>query len=62
MQLKRTIGKKTLLLLVLNGILGTGIFFLPAVGAAYSGASSILAWIIMSFIAIIISIYSNMKQ
>ncbi len=57
MQLKQTIGKKTLLMLVINAILGTGIFFLPAVGAAYSGTSSLLAWIIMSIIAILISLY-----
>ncbi len=57
MKLRRTIGKKTLLLLVINSILGTGIFFLPAIGAAYSGTSSILAWIIMSLIAIVISVY-----
>ncbi len=57
MQLKQTIGKKTLLMLVINAILGTGIFFLPAVGAAYSGPASILAWILMSFIAIVISVY-----
>ncbi len=57
MQLKQTIGKKTLLMLVINAILGTGIFFLPAVGAAYSGSASILAWMMMSIIAIVISIY-----
>ncbi|HLC77478.1 MAG TPA: amino acid permease, partial [archaeon] len=57
MQLKQTIGKKTLLMLVVNAILGTGIFFLPAVGAAYSGSASILAWMMMSIIAIVISIY-----
>src|SRR3989338_1686779 len=57
MKLKQTIGKKTLLMLIINAILGTGIFFLPAVGAAYSGSSSILAWIIMSLVAIIISVY-----
>ena len=57
MQLKKSIGQKTLLMLILNAILGTGIFFLPAIGAMHSGASSILAWIIMSFVAILISTY-----
>ncbi len=56
-QLKKSIGKKTLLFLTINALMGTGIFFLPAIAAAYSGAASILAWIIMSFVAIIISFY-----
>lgn len=57
MQLKQTIGKKTLLMLIINAILGTGIFFLPAVGAGISGPASIFAWMIMSIVAIFISIY-----
>ncbi|HLD38912.1 MAG TPA: amino acid permease [archaeon] len=57
MELKKSIGQKTLLLLVINAILGTGIFFLPAIGALYSGAGSIISWIIMSFIAVLISLY-----
>jgi len=57
MRLKQSIGQKTLLMLILNAILGTGIFFLPAIGAAYSGSSSLLAWVIMSLVAIIISVY-----
>ena len=57
MKLKQTIGKKTLLILILNSILGTGIFFLPAVGAAYSGSGSLLAGLAMSVVAIVISLY-----
>src|SRR3989344_7789458 len=57
MQLKKSIGKKTLLILTINAILGTGIFFLPAIGAQYSGTSSIFSWAIMSFVAIAISLY-----
>ncbi len=57
MELKKSIGKKTLLMLTINAILGTGIFFLPAIGALYSGSSSILAWVIMSGFAILISLY-----
>lgn len=57
MRLKQTIGKKTLLMLIINATLGTGIFFLPAVGAAYSGSASLLAWVIMSFVAVVISLY-----
>ncbi len=55
--LRRTIGKKTLLFITVNAILGTGIFFLPAIGAVYAGSASLLSWIIMSFIAIVISLY-----
>ncbi len=56
-QLKKSIGKKTLLFLSINAIMGTSVFFLPAIAAAYSGTASILAWIIMAFAAIIISTY-----
>ncbi|MEM7819522.1 MAG: amino acid permease [Candidatus Aenigmatarchaeota archaeon] len=57
LQLKKTIGRKTLLFLMLNAILGTGIFFLPAIGARYAGPASLISWIIMSLIAILISLY-----
>ncbi len=56
-QLKKEIGFKTLMILTINAILGTGIFFLPALGAMYAGPASILSWIIMSVIAIFISFY-----
>lgn len=56
-KLKQTIGQKTLLMLILNSILGTGIFFLPAVGAGYSGTGSLFSWLVMSVIAVIISLY-----
>jgi APA family basic amino acid/polyamine antiporter/amino acid efflux transporter len=57
LELKKTIGKWALLLITLNAILGTGIFFLPAIGAKYAGPASILSWIIMSIVAIAISMY-----
>jgi len=57
MRLKKAIGKKTLLFIVINSILGTGIFFLPALGALYAGPASILSWIGMSIIAILIACY-----
>jgi len=56
-KLKKTIGKKALLLIAINAILGTGIFFLPAIGAMYAGPASIISWIIMAAIAILISTY-----
>lgn len=57
MELKKSIGKKTLLFLAVNAILDAGIFFVLAIGAFYSGAASILAWIIMAFVAFFISLY-----
>src|SRR3989344_311488 len=56
-QLKESIGKKSLFLLTVNAIIGTGIFFLPALGALYAGPASLLSWVIMSFIAVFISLY-----
>ncbi|MBI2076607.1 MAG: amino acid permease [Candidatus Aenigmarchaeota archaeon] len=56
-QLKRLIGKKTLLILTINSILGSSIFFLPAIAAGYSGPDSIIAWILMAVVAVVISTY-----
>jgi len=55
--LKKEIGFKTLLFLAINGILGTGIFFLPAIGAGVAGPASIISWLIMSLVAIGIAFY-----
>jgi len=44
-----------LLLIVINSIMGTGIYFLPAIGAKYAGPMSIISWVIMSLIAVYIS-------
>ena len=57
MKLKRTIGNKTLLFLTINAIMGTGIFFLPAIGALYAGPASLISWMIMSVLALGISFY-----
>lgn len=57
MKLNQKIGPKTLFLLTINAIIGTGIFFLPALGALYAGPASILSWVIMSVVAIFISLY-----
>ncbi len=54
-ELKREIGYKALLLIVINSIMGTGIFFLPAIGAKIAGPASLIAWLIISVIAIYIS-------
>jgi amino acid transporter/precorrin-6B methylase 2 len=53
-ELKRVLGFPAILLITINSIMGTGIYFLPAAGAKYAGPASILSWIIMSVIAIYI--------
>ncbi|MFP4423821.1 MAG: amino acid permease [Candidatus Woesearchaeota archaeon] len=54
-RLKKSLSFKTLIFLTVNSIMGTGIFFLPAVGAGVMGTSSILAWVILSIISIYIA-------
>ncbi len=56
-KLKEHIGKNTLIFLAINAILGTGIFFLPALGAITAGPASIISWIIMSVIAVFMALY-----
>ncbi|MDD5416674.1 MAG: amino acid permease [Candidatus Aenigmarchaeota archaeon] len=56
-QLKKEIGFKTLLFLTLNSIIGSETFFVPAMAAAGAGPASIISWLIMSVIAIFMSMY-----
>lgn len=56
-ELKRVLGFWTVLSLAIASIMGTGLFFGTAVGASYSGNASILAWIILTAIAVYISTY-----
>lgn len=56
-ELKRTLGFGTVLFLSIASIMGTGMFFGASVGSAISGPASILAWIIMSAVAIYISTF-----
>ena len=53
--LKKVLDYKTILLITINSIMGTGIFFLPAVGARFAGPASIISWAILSVISIYIS-------
>ncbi|MGM5479845.1 MAG: amino acid permease [Nanobdellota archaeon] len=41
-----------ILLISINSIMGTGIYFLPSVGAQKAGLFAIISWIIMGFIAL----------
>jgi basic amino acid/polyamine antiporter, APA family len=53
--LKKVLGFPAILLITINSIMGTGIFFLPAVGAGVAGPASILSWLILSIISIYIA-------
>jgi len=50
--LQKTLSFKVLLLITINSIIGTGIFFLPALGARIAGPSSLISWVIISLISI----------
>ena len=54
-QLKRVLGYPAILLITINSIMGTGIFFLPAVGAGVAGPASLLSWLLLSLISIYIA-------
>ncbi len=51
-ELQRVLSYKVILLLTMNSMMGTGIYFLPALGAKLSGPASILSWLLISFLAI----------
>lgn len=54
-ELKKVLSFRVILLITINSIMGTGIFFLPATGAKHAGPASLISWIILSFVAIYIS-------
>ena len=56
-ELKRALGFWTILSLSIASIMGTGMFFGAGIGARYSGNDSILSWIIISFVAVYISMF-----
>lgn len=56
-ELKRELDFHTLLLLGINGTIGTGIYFVPGIAAAIAGPASILSWIAVGVIAIFIALY-----
>ena len=56
-ELKRALGFGTILSLAIASIMGTGMFFGAAVGASYSGNASIIAWVIISIVAVYISTF-----
>ena len=56
-ELKRALGFWAILALAIANIMGTGMFFGASIGASYSGNASILSWIILTIIAIYISMF-----
>lgn len=54
-ELQKVLSYRAILLITINSIMGTGIFFLPAVGAKHAGPASIVSWIIMALISIYIA-------
>lgn len=53
--LRKVLGYRTLLLITINAIIGSGIYFLPALGAQYAGPASILSWLILASITMYIA-------
>ena len=54
-QLKKTISFKVILLITINSIMGTGIWFLTSAGAKYAGPASLVSWGILSLISVYIA-------
>lgn len=54
-ELKKVLSFKVILLITINSIMGTGIFFLPALGAKHAGPASLISWAILSIISIYIA-------
>lgn len=54
-ELKRVLSFPVLLLITINSIMGTGIFFLPALGAVKAGPASLISWVLLSIFSIYIS-------
>ncbi|MGM5488148.1 MAG: amino acid permease [Nanobdellota archaeon] len=49
---KKLLGYKVILLITINSIIGSGMFFLPAIATRYAGPASILSWVLLSVVAI----------
>ena len=56
-ELKRVLGFWTILSLAIASIMGTGLFFGVSIAANYSGNASIIAWAVLTLIAVYISTF-----
>jgi basic amino acid/polyamine antiporter, APA family len=54
-QLKKTLSFKVILLITINSIMGTGIWFLTSAGAKYAGPASLISWAVLSLISVYIA-------
>lgn len=54
-KLRQEIGFKATVFLAINSIIGTGLFFLPSIGARYAGPASLISWILIGMVAILMS-------
>src|SRR3989338_2101460 len=54
-ELKRSLGFWALLALSITSIIGTGMFFGPAIAAGYSGNASLISWLILAAISVYIA-------
>nr|MBT4247075.1 APC family permease [Candidatus Woesearchaeota archaeon] len=54
-KMKGVLSFKVILLITINSIMGTGIWFLTSAGAKYAGPASLVSWVILSLIAVYIS-------
>lgn len=54
-KMKGVLSFRVILLITINSIMGTGIWFLTATGAKYAGPASLISWLILSVIAVYIA-------
>ncbi|MBW2964016.1 amino acid permease [Candidatus Woesearchaeota archaeon] len=54
-QMKGVLSFKVILLVTINSIMGTGIWFLTAAGAKHAGPASLISWGILSLVAVYIA-------
>lgn len=54
-KLERSMSYPTIFIITISSIIGTGVFFLPAIGMRETGPATLISWTILSFIAIYVS-------
>ena len=54
-ELKKTLSFKVILLITINSIMGTGIYFLTAAGAKHAGPASLISWAILAVVSLYIA-------
>ena len=54
-EMKKTLSFKVILLITINSIMGTGIWFLTSAGAKHAGPASLISWGVLSLISVYIA-------